>query len=221
MDICHMDHVLKFRGTAGPLGPIDLDVRPGARVGVVGGADTGKTTLLRLLWGFLRPDHGHVQVLGRTPHLCQLWLRHHAGFMGRPLWTDTAATGATVLEHTATFYPNWNRERAWKLACRLGLDLDRRVDQMRPVDQRRLAFAGAVAHGPRIWFLDEPLSGLDMADQAAIRTTLADLGEGERATVVVTATAADDLDGFADTLLCLQNGTVVDYRRLKASACPV
>src|ERR1700757_719919 len=75
MDILCAERVSKGFGGIFGLGPLDLHLKPGEILGIVGSEGTGKTTLLKLFWGFIRPDNGRISVLGLQPHLHQLQLR--------------------------------------------------------------------------------------------------------------------------------------------------
>src|SRR5581483_11531032 len=82
MNIIYTEQVSKTIGTGFQFGPMDLSVAPGEIVGIAGPARSGKTTLLKLLWGFIKPDAGRISVFGLCPHLNQLRLRRHAGYLG-------------------------------------------------------------------------------------------------------------------------------------------
>src|SRR5436190_3024331 len=90
------------------LGPFDLRVEPGAIVGVIGNKDAGKTTLLRLLWGFARPDRGLVEVFGMKPHLEQMEIRIRAGYVAEHTWYYPELSAAHFLQFIGNFYPKWD-----------------------------------------------------------------------------------------------------------------
>jgi ABC-type multidrug transport system ATPase subunit len=82
MPIVQTESLTKLRGRF-KLGPLDLKVEPGEILGIMGPSGAGKTLLLKILWGFVRPDSGTVHVFGLTPHLHQISVRLRAGYLSQ------------------------------------------------------------------------------------------------------------------------------------------
>ena len=81
MKTVRIEGLMKSYGYRFRLGPVFLDLEPGEILGIAGPKDSGKTTLLKILWGFLRPDTGIVHVFGVRPHLNQISVRLRAGYL--------------------------------------------------------------------------------------------------------------------------------------------
>jgi ABC-2 type transport system ATP-binding protein len=209
MDILRSEHTLIRRGDDFILGPIDLSLAPGEILGVVGPRAAGKSTLMRLIWGFLRPEQGRLQVFGRTPHLEQVRVRRHAGYMtGSPEFYGRM-TGTRFLELMAGFYPTWNWERARQVANMFSLDLDREVARLSEDDRARLGLVGALTHRPGLLILDEPTAGLAPSARDRILDLLRHIATTERTGIVLSAGGPDGLDRVADTMIVLHAGEVV------------
>jgi ribosome-dependent ATPase len=179
---------------------VDLEVRPGEVVGLLGANGAGKTTLIRLLLGLLPASAGEVELFGRPPSRAT---RRRLGYVpqGLGLWEDL-----TVAENLA-FSANAFGTPAPSLEPDLAAASDSLVRDLPLGLRRRLAFAAALAHGPELLVLDEPTSGVDPAARAELwRTIHAAAGQG--AGVLVTTHHLDETP-HCDRLVMLARGSVV------------
>lgn len=190
-----------------------LRVPEGAFVAVLGRNGAGKTTLVKLLTGQLLPTEGEARVGGLDPAALEPGLREAAGVMPAEgsLLEDLA--GAQYLHFAARLHGLVQREaerRIRELQDRLEVDFASPV----PVRdysfgmRKKLAFAAAVLHGPRILFLDEPFEGLDPSAAG----TLLEILEGLRvqgATLFMTSHQLNRAERLATHVLLIDGGRVV------------
>ena len=167
--------IRKSFGRRRVLAGVDLDVAPGDLVAVVGENGTGKTTLLRILAGDLRPDAGTVAIGGRPGYCPQ------AGILDEAL---------TVDQHVRYFqaaYGIGSPARAEELIERLGF-ADCRSQQAGTLSggtKQKLSLTLALMHDPSVLLLDEPYQGFDWQTYLAFWDLAADLAAAGTATVVI------------------------------------
>jgi energy-coupling factor transport system ATP-binding protein len=193
---------------------VDVAIRPGERVALVGANGSGKSTLARLLVGLLRPRSGTVRLGGIDPaRLRPRDLARLAGFVFQdPEAQFTAArvrdevmAGLGGAENVA------RRDAIGPLMGRVGLPLDGFGDRspyaLSGGEQRRLSLVPALVRSPRVLVLDEPTFGQDRAGCEAL---LAILGEQVAAGTAVIAATHDErfLDAFATRVIRLEGGLV-------------
>jgi phospholipid/cholesterol/gamma-HCH transport system ATP-binding protein len=182
--------VWKAFGGAPVLRGLDLEVPRGSTLSVMGGSGSGKTVLLRLTAGLVKPDRGRIRVLGvETTSLREdalLPVRRRMGFVfqGAALFDslDVYENVAYPLrEHAGDLPEPEVADRVHRLLERVGLhDVDRRLPaELSGGMRKRVGIARAIALKPHYILYDEPTTGLDpvtsaVMDQLMIRTR--DLG---------------------------------------------
>jgi len=195
---------------------VDLAVRPGESLTIIGGSGTGKSVLLRLIIGLLKPEAGQILLEGQDivplPERELLQVRRKVGmvFQGSALF-DSLSVGENVAyalrEHTG-----WE-EREIRARVREVLDLVGlgAVEDTDPTElsggmRKRVAVARAIALPPRILLYDEPTTGLDPSNVEKVNELILDLkGKLGVTSVVVTHDMASALK-VSDRLAMLHEG---------------
>lgn len=208
MDIIRIDGLRKSVGSF-RLGPLDLRVEPGAIVGVVGPKDAGKTTLMRLLWGFSRPDRGIVEVYGMKPHLKQMEVRLRAGYMAEFTWYYPELSIAQFLTFIGNFYPQWDQTRTNSLLERFDLTGEMKIESLSLTGRRTVGLIAALGHRPSLLILDQPTAGIDASVRNDMLDFLRQLAREDKVTIVLSSQVPDEFDRIADGVLTLSDGRQV------------
>jgi ABC-2 type transport system ATP-binding protein len=209
MDVIKIEGLQKSRREF-QLGPFDLRVEPGAILGVLGRDKSGRTTLLRLLWGFERPDRGTVEVFGMKPHLEPIPVRRRAGYAAEDVWWYPLLTTMQFIEFIGGFYPNWDMDYARTLMREFAVSEWYLLRELPMAELRKLNMIAALGHHPSLVILDEPTSDLDDKTAVKVLDFLRKLSREKRVTIVMSGPHNLDLDDFADGLLMVNNGEVVE-----------
>jgi len=193
---------------------LDLDVRRGEVLGVVGGSGTGKSVLLRSIIGLKRPEGGAIEVLGHDV----LDFEDEAARAIEQRWGVLFQDGAlfsslTVMqnievpmrEHCAMPDPLMDEIAACKIAL-VGLPeptADKFPSQLSGGMRKRAGLARALALDPEILFLDEPTAGLDPIAAADFDRLILDLKESLGLTVFLVTHDLDTLFAICDRVAVL------------------
>jgi ABC-type lipoprotein export system ATPase subunit len=202
---------------------VDLDVRPGELLAIVGRSGSGKSTLLQVLGGLDRADAGTVEVSGRvvadgarapSERALSALRREEIGFVFQFFHLLPELDGEANVLLPATL-PGASRDaprRGRELIDRLGL---RPVAGLRPHqlsggEQQRFALARALVGDPALVLADEPIGNLDASAGDVVLDLLRGVADEGRAVVMVTHQA--EATARADRVLRLQDGVLVEER---------
>ncbi|RAK63098.1 ABC transporter ATP-binding protein [Phenylobacterium kunshanense] len=199
---------------------LDLTVRRGEILGVVGGSGTGKSVLLNAIIGLREPDAGTISVFGQSLQQAsrRRWseLERSWGvlFQGGALFSNLTVrenVAAPMFEHTKL-----SRREAYELAdlkiAMVGLRPE--AGSLKPAElsggmKKRAGLARALSLDPELLFLDEPTSGLDPIGAAAFDELIADLAASLDLTVFMITHDLDSLYEITDRVAVLADKKVV------------
>ena len=156
---------------------------------IMGSSGAGKTTLIRILLGLIRPDPGHITGLsGLTPSVV---------FQENRLFP-----GLTALENAEAAGVKGGSGRYWLKRLRLGDALDLRPQALSGGMQRRVAIARALCYGGNFLVLDEPFKGLDIDTRAGIFPIFREV-KREKAVLLITHDP-EEAEALADHLVKIE-----------------
>jgi phospholipid/cholesterol/gamma-HCH transport system ATP-binding protein len=197
---------------------VDLVVRPGESLTIIGGSGTGKSVLLRLIIGLLKPEAGRILLDGQDivplPERELLRIRRKVGmvFQGSALF-DSLSVGENVAfalrEHTTL----GEAEIAARVREVLDLVGLQGVERMEPADlsggmRKRVAVARAIALPPSILLYDEPTTGLDPGNVEKIVELILDLKTKLGVTSIVVTHDMPSAMKLSDRIAMLHQGRI-------------
>ena len=199
---------------------LDLEVRKGEVLGVVGGSGTGKSVLLRAIIGLKRPAAGKIEVFGQElarlepEERRKLEQRWGVLFQNGALFSSlTVAENveAPMREH-ADLPPHLMDELAGLKIAMVGLPHDacaKYPSELSGGMRKRAGLARALALDPEIVFLDEPTAGLDPVGAAAFDRLIRELSDTLGLTVFMVTHDLDSLYAICDRVAVLAEGKVL------------
>lgn len=210
-----LDGATKFYGDTGALKGVDLDVKRGEWVSIIGPSGSGKSTLLSLLGGLTRPTDGSVIVEGvDVGSLDEKGLarfrRDHVGFVfqAHHLVPYLSALENVMLAQYLHSVPD--EREAIEALRRVGLEhrLRHLPAQLSGGEQQRVGIARALVNQPGLLLADEPTGSLDRENARVALEMLKELRAEERFTVVV-VTHDPWVVGWGERSVRLEDGRVV------------
>jgi branched-chain amino acid transport system ATP-binding protein len=211
------------------LNAVDLDVRHGEMVGLIGPNGAGKTTFFNCLLGMLRPDGGTVHFDGRDVSAMPVFKRARLG-IGRTFQRLELFSGTSVRDHFLVTERQRNGSgHLWKDVLNLSKptaeeleNVERMIELLRlqaeadkPVESLSLGRGRLVELGralmtrPKLLLLDEPSSGLDVRETAALADRLATVQEEHEFAVLLVEHDVEMVQSLVTRLNVLDFGTLI------------
>ena len=193
-------------GAIPALQDLDLSLQAGRVTALLGANGAGKSTAVGLLLGLLAADRGEASVLGHVP--ASPAAGQATGAMLQSAGVPERLTVLELLELVRSAYPH-PRSVADCVAL-AGLDglLGRRYGRLSGGQQRRVQFALAVCGRPRLLFLDEPTTGLDIAARQALWSAVREL-VAEGCAVLLTTHYLEEAEALADRVAAIDHGRLL------------
>src|SRR5215472_346331 len=225
MAAVEVDKITKRFGNFCAVDHVQFEVGQGEVFGLLGPDGAGKSTLIRMLTTLVPPTEGTARVNGfdivRNPN----GVRQCIGVIPQAMTSDMELSAVENMSIFAKLY-GISRERRKRTIKELlkAVDLEQWADK--PVKmfsggmRRRLEIARGLVHEPKIFFLDEPTTGLDPVSRVGVWEMLSRLKRERELTILVTTHYMDEADKLCDRIAIVDHGKVVALDsplKLKAS----
>ena len=193
MSMIEAKNLEKSFGKIKAVDDLSLSVDKGEIVGVLGVNGAGKTTFIRLITGYLKPDKGTVK--------CQTF-----GYMpeGAPVYPEL--TVETFLKFVAEVHGKKKIDEAVKLA-KLESVLTQKIETLSKGFKRRVALAAALIHNPPVLLLDEPTEGLDPNQKEDLRKILKELSKTKA--ILISTHILEEVRSLCTSAILINKGKMV------------
>jgi len=204
---------------------VGFEVSEGELFGFLGPNGAGKTTTINMLTGLARPDAGSIRIAGidctRNPKAAQ----HLMAVVPDESNLYPELTGFENLSFCAALYgmrKNQRQSRAHELLSTFGLTEagDRKFAGYSKGMKRKLTIAAGIIHQPRILFLDEPTTGIDVASARQIRQLIADLHH-TGTTVFLTTHYIEEAERLCSRIAFIVQGKIIRTDTVSNLIAPV
>ena len=192
---------------------VSLEIRAGRFFGLLGPNGAGKTTLINTIVSLARPDSGRVEVFGYDAFREFREARRMIGVSPQEINLDKFLTVEEVLLYHAGYYgveKKKAKERAEELLELFGLVGKRkqRVNTLSGGMKRRVMFARALMHDPKILFLDEPTAGVDVELRYKLWEYIRELNHGGL-TILLTTHYLEEAEALCEEIALINEGRIV------------
>lgn len=213
-----------FEKTA--LNDINLTINRGEFIGLIGHTGSGKSTLIQMLNGLLKPTSGRIFIEGKelgAKDTDMRKIRFDVGLVMQypeyQLFEETVAKDIAFGPNNMGLSADEVEERVKFAANMVGLKeelLNKSPFDLSGGQKRRAAIAGVLAMEPKVLILDEPTAGLDPAGRDEILYKIKDMHERMNMTVILVSHSMEDIAKLADRILVMNQGEIAMFDKTDA-----
>jgi ABC-2 type transport system ATP-binding protein len=210
MNVIETENLTKKFGDTIAVDNVSMLVKEGEIYGFLGLNGAGKTTMIRLLLGMIKPAEGSCRLFGKEPeHTNEIWNR-----IGYLVETPYSYPNLTVAENLKVIYRLRglkNRNLIDQIIDKLNLVYykNQKAQYLSSGNKQRLGLAKALIHSPELLMLDEPTNGLDPAGIVEIRNILKDLAENNNTTIFISSHILSEIAKLATRIGIIHNGKLI------------
>lgn len=184
-----------------------LQITDGNVIGLLGKNGTGKSTLLYLLTGLLRPNSGSILYNGhdtslRLPSVLQDMFLVPEEFTLPPIDIMQYA------EINAPFYPKFSYEQLEACLKVFEMPTDRKLSELSMGQKKKVYICFALATNTRLLFMDEPTNGLDIPSKSRFRKAVA-MGMNDERTIIISTHQVRDIDTLLDRVIIIDDNDIL------------
>jgi ABC-2 type transport system ATP-binding protein len=212
MSIIQVNDLTKFYGPSLAVDHISLGVKEGEAFGFLGPNGAGKTTTIRMMVGLTQPSSGTAFVDGHDILKEPVTVKQTIGLIPETSNLYGELTALKNLTYQAELYGVPKKERSTR-ASQLLEEFGLKEHQEKPFQvlsrglKRRLTIAAALIHNPKILFLDEPTTGLDVISARGLRRLIGDL-RNKGITIFLTTHYIPEAESLCDRIAILVKGKI-------------
>lgn len=185
---------------------LNFEVQKGKVVGLLGKNGVGKTTLINILMGFLKPNSGECFILGENSHQISENKRKKIALLHEGHLSFDFMTIEQIERFYSAFYENWNRDTYYDLISLLGLKNNHKISNMSYGQRSQVVLGLIFAQNPELLVLDDYSMGLDAGYRRLFLDYLSDFVKDGDKTVFVTSHIVQDLENLVDDVILLNRG---------------
>lgn len=198
----------KYYGRRCVVNSLDLRVPEGSVYGLLGRNGSGKSTIIKMLLGFVKPDRGSAALLGENFGALTAETRSRIAYIaeGHPFlrWM----TVAEAVNFTRSFYPRWNGELLDQILDHFALPKRAKIRRLSNGQRAQVSLALAVAPDPELLILDDPTLGLDTVVRRDFLESLIQIIQRQGRTILISSHILADVERVADRIGILIDGVL-------------
>lgn len=187
----------------------ELALPEGEIMGLIGPNGAGKSTCLRMIMGFLQPDAGTINVLGRPVAQGEGYIKQHTAYVAEDMRLFDNKSLQWHMAFVARFFPSWNTAYANHLIKRFELNISTPVKTFSLGQRVKATLLLALARKPKLLILDEPSTGLDPIARYELTSELFEIMLNDDHSVLFSSQYTQDVERLSDTIAFMDQGALI------------
>ncbi|MGG7177829.1 ABC transporter ATP-binding protein [Clostridium paraputrificum] len=205
-NILEINNLVKRIGSKNILNGLTFNLDKGKVLGIMGPNGNGKTTLLNIIQGFLRPTVGEVQINGIS---LGVETKKLVSFLQDNVPYNKSMKIKEAVKFYETFFEDFDRDKMASLLVSMKLDPNMKIRNLSKGMKEKLSLSLTLSRKVKLYMLDEPISGVDPVAREKILDTIID-SISEDSSLIITTHYVGELERIFDEVLFLGDGVIVD-----------
>lgn len=183
---------------------INLNLKRGRIVGLLGPNGSGKSTFIKLATALLTPTSGEILIDGKKPGV---ETKKIVSYLPEKTYLNDWMKVTDIINFFCDFYSDFNKEKAYDMLKNLNIDHNDKLKTMSKGTKEKVQLILVMSREAEIYFLDEPIAGVDPAARDYILNTIIS-NYNENATVVISTHIISDIEKILDDVVFISNGEI-------------
>lgn len=187
---------------------VDLSIKPGVIVGLLGSNGSGKTTLLKLLNGLLTPTEGSIQIHGKP---VGVETKARVAYLPERTYLRNRSKVQEMIDYFSDFYKDFNRQRAFDMLERLEISPRDSLRTMSKGTREKVQLILVMSREADLYLLDEPIGGVDPAGREYILNTIIS-NYNPDASILMSTHLISDVENYLDEVILIRDGRILLHK---------
>lgn len=207
--IIQCDKITHYYGTKLIYQDLSFEVKKGKILGLLGKNGTGKTTIINILNGYLRPQSGVCRIFGEEMDHFTPQTKARIGLLLEGHIQHTYFNVVQIEKFYSSFFPNWNRDAYYELLKKLQVTKTQKISTMSCGQRSQVALGLLFAQNPDLLILDDFSMGLDPGYRRLFIEYLKEYATAEDKTIFLTSHIIQDMEMLIDDCIILDYGKIL------------
>ncbi|MDF1496002.1 ABC transporter ATP-binding protein [Caproiciproducens sp. CPB-2] len=204
-NILECQNLVKFFPGCLALNSINLAIPKGRIVGLLGPNGSGKSTMIKLANGLITPTSGKILIEGMEPGI---ETKKMVSYLPERTYLNDWMNVNSMINFFADFYEDFNKQKAYDMLRRLGVDPAQRLKTMSKGTKEKVQLILVMSREAKLYLLDEPIGGVDPAARDYILDTIIS-NYSDEATIVISTHLIADVEKVLDEVVFINQGNIV------------
>ena len=205
MEIIKCLNLSKSYGNTIALNNINLSIKKGKIIGLLGSNGSGKSTLIKLINELLQPTSGSIRISGKAPGIDS---KKGISYLPERTYLDLSMRIKEAIEYYNDFYEGFNKEKMYKMLETMNIDSSLKLSTLSKGTKEKVQLALVMSRKADVYILDEPIGGVDPAARDFILEIILKNFD-ENATLIIATHLIQDIEYILDEVIFLSQGNLI------------
>lgn len=189
---------------------ISLQIESGQIVGLLGPNGSGKTTLIKLANGLLTPTQGEIAINGNK---IGVETKKRVSYLPERTYLNNWMKVKEMIHYFSDFYEDFDSERAYDMLNKLNINPNDKLKTMSKGTKEKVQLILVMSRNADVYFLDEPIGGVDPAARDYILNTII-TNYNPESTVIISTHLISDIEKVLDDVVMIKEGELVMHKNV-------